>query len=321
MRAQQLRTLDGPDGVHLAEVEPPADPERVRIEVKAAGVSFPELLSTYGRYQDRPELPFVPGVEVAGTVLAAPPGSGFEVGERVCACCRHGGWAEQADAAVNLTFKLHPALDLAAGAGLVMNYQTAYHCLAVRGRAAAGEWVLVHGAAGGLGTASVQVAVGLGARVIAVVSTEEKAAMARRVGAHEVIVLHDEWRREARELTAGHGVDVVCDIVGGPRFLDSLRSLAPGGRLVVAGFADGEIPVVKTNRLLMTNTDVVGAAWGHWVDCFPDSTRPAAEAIDAMIEAGMVRPVIGRRLPFTEVREALRILERREAIGKVILEL
>jgi NADPH2:quinone reductase len=321
MRAQQLQSLDGPDGVHLVDIDPPDDPERVRIEVKASGVSFPELLSTYGRYQARPEMPFVPGIEVAGPVLAAPAGSGFAVGEMVCACTRYGGWAEQADAAVNLTFKLNPALDLAEGAGLVMNYQTAYHCLAVRGRTAAGEWVLVHGAAGGLGTASVQIAVGLGARVVAVVSTEAKAEMARSAGAHEVIIFGDEWLAETRELTDGHGIDVVCDIVGGSRFLDSIRSLAPGGRLVVAGFADGEIPQVKTNRLLMTNTEVIGAAWGHWVDCFPDSTRPAGEAIDAMIDSGVVRPPIGHRFGLEEVGEALRTLERRDAIGKVILEL
>jgi NADPH2:quinone reductase len=157
--------------------------------------------------------------------------------------------------------------------------------------------------------------------VIAVVSTEEKADVARAAGADEAIVLDEDWLAATRELTDGHGIDVVCDIVGGPRFLDSVRSLAPGGRLVVAGFADGEIPTVKTNRLLMTNTEVVGAAWGHWVDCFPDSTRPAGEAIDRMIDAGTVRPVIGRRLGFAEVGEALRMLERRDAIGKVIVEL
>jgi NADPH2:quinone reductase len=321
MKAWQLQSLDGIDGLHFVDIDPPADLERVQIAVKTSGVSFPELLSLDGRYQDRRELPFVPGIEVSGTVLEAPAGSGFEVGETVDACCRQGGWAEVTDSAVNLTFKHNPKLDLAEGAGLVMNYHTAYHCLAVRGRTAPGEWVLVHGAAGGLGTASVQVALGLGARVIAVTSNAEKAKMARAAGAHETIVLGDDWLAEARELTEGHGVDVVCDIVGGPRFLDSMRSLAPGGRLVVAGFADGEIPVVKTNRLLMTNTDVVGAAWGHWVDTFPDSTRPAYEALDRMIDEGLVRPMIGHRFGLEEVGAALRTLSDRAAIGKVILEL
>jgi NADPH2:quinone reductase len=321
MQAQQLQSLDGPAGLHLVDLETPADADRVLIDVKASGVSFPELLFTYGRYQVRPELPFVPGVEVAGTVLRAPSGSGFAVGDRVCAFTHFGGWAEQAEAAVNLTFKLNPALDFVAGAALVMNYQTAYHCLAVRGRTEANEWVLVHGAAGGLGTAGIQVAVGLGARVIAVVSTEAKAEVARAAGADEVITFGDEWLVETRELTDGHGIDVVFDVVGGPRFLDSLRSLAPGGRFVVVGFADGEIPAVKTNRLLMTNTEVVGAAWGHWVECFPDSALPAGRAIDAMIDAGVIHPVVGHRFGLTEIGEALRTLERRDAIGKVILEL
>jgi NADPH2:quinone reductase len=321
MRAQQLHSLDGPAGLHLVDLELPADEDRVLIDVKTSGVSFPELLFTYGRYQVRPELPFVPGVEVAGTVLRAPSGSGFAVGDRVCAFTHFGGWAEQAEAAVNLTFKLNPALDLAAGAALVMNYHTAYHCLAVRGRTQAGEWVLVHGAAGGLGTAGIQVAIGLGARVIAVVSTEAKAEVARAAGADQVIIFGDEWLSETRELTDDHGIDVVFDVVGGPRFLDSLRSLAPGGRLVVVGFADGEIPEVRTNRLLMTNTEVVGAAWGHWVECFPDSALPAGRAIDAMVDAGVIHPVVGHRFGLAEIGEALRTLERRDAIGKVILEL
>jgi NADPH2:quinone reductase len=321
MRAQQLQSLDGPAGLHLVNLEAPVRQDQVLIDVKASGVSFPELLFTYGRYQVRPELPFVPGVEVAGTVLRAPADSGFAVGDRVCAFTHFGGWAEQAEAAVNLTFRLNPALDLAGGAALVMNYQTAYHCLAVRGRTQAGEWVVVHGAAGGLGTAGIQVAIGLGARVIAVVSTEAKAEVARAAGAEQVIIFADDWLREAREMTAGQGADVVFDVVGGPRFLDSLRSLAPGGRFVVVGFADGEIPQVKTNRLLMTNTEVIGAAWGHWTECFPDSALPAGEAIDAMVDAGVVRPVVGHRFGLTEIDEALRTLERRDAIGKVILEL
>jgi len=321
MRAQQLQSLDGPEGLRLAELDSPSDPEKVLIDVRAAGVSFPELLYTYGRYQVRPELPFVPGVEVAGDVLRAPEGSGYAVGDRVCACCLFGGWAEQAEAGTNLTFRLHPSFDYAQGAALVMNYQTAYHCLEVRGRTRAGEFVLVHGAAGGLGTAGVQVARGLGARVIAVVSSDEKARVALEAGAHEAIRFRDGWHLEARELTGGHGIDVVFDVVGGPRFTDSLRTLAPAGRLVVVGFADGEIPQVKVNRLLMTNTDVVGGAWGAWVEQFPDSPRPAGEALDRMIDAGAVRPPIGHRFALDEIVPALRTLEDRGAVGKVILEL
>jgi NADPH2:quinone reductase len=321
MRAQQVESLIGPDGLRLVELDAPSNPDKVLIDVRAAGVSFPELLYTYGRYQVRPELPFVPGVEVAGDVLRAPEGSGYAVGDRVCACCLFGGWAEQAEAGLNLTFKLHPSLDYAEGAALVMNYQTAYHCLEVRGRTRRDEWVLVHGAAGGLGTAGVQVARGLGARTIAVVSSEEKARVALDAGADEAILFRDGWHLEARELTGGHGIDVVFDVVGGPRFVDSLRTLAPGGRLVVVGFADGEIPQVKVNRLLMTNTDVVGGAWGHWVECFPDSARRPGEELDRMIDAGVVRPPVGHRFALEDVGAALRTLEDRGAVGKVILEL
>lgn len=321
MRAQQLQSLDGPAGLKLVELDAPQEPDKILIDVRAAGVSFPELLYTYGRYQARPELPFVPGCEAAGVVVQAPPDSGFAAGDRVCACTLFGGWGELASAKPNLTFALHPSLDFAEGASLVMNYQTAYFCLELRGRLQAGEWLLVHGAAGGLGSAAVQVGVGLGAHVIAVVSSEQKARVASDAGAHEVILLDDEWAKRARAITGEHGVDVVFDVVGGPRFLDSLRTLAPGGRLVVAGFADGEIPQLKVNRLLLTNTDVLGGAWGAWVIEFPDSPRPAGAALDRMIDAGAVRPVVGPRYPLEEVGAALQTLERREAIGKVILEL
>jgi NADPH2:quinone reductase len=191
----------------------------------------------------------------------------------------------------------------------------------LRGRLQAGEWLLVHGAAGGLGTAGVQVGVGLGARVVAVVSNEAKAEVARAAGAHHTVIFGDNWAKDVRELTDGHGIDAVFDVVGGARFTDSLRCLAPAGRLIVAGFADGEIPTVKVNRLLMTNTEVVGGAWGAWVQKFPDSPQPAGVALDAMIDAGAVRPVVGPRFGLEDAPEALRTLERREAVGKVILEL
>jgi len=321
MKAQQLQSLDGPAGLHLVDLEPPDDPGKVVIDVRAAGVSFPELLYTYGRYQERRDPPFVPGIEVAGLVASAPEGSGFAPGDRVCACTYFGGWAERAAAEPHLTFRLPAALDFAAGAALVVNYQTAYFCLAMRGRLAACEHLLVHGAAGGLGTAGIQVGLGLGARVIAVVSDDEKAATASAAGAHDVIVLGEHWAKEARALTGGHGVDVVFDVVGGERFVDSLRSLAPAGRLVVAGFASGEIPEVRVNRLLMTNTEVVGAAWGAWVAAHPETPGKIGDALDAMVGKGAIRPVVGPRFALADAPEALRTLERRAAVGKVILEL
>lgn len=321
MKAQQLQSLDGPAGLHLVDAPPPGEPDRVQIDVGAAGVTFPDLLLSQGRYQERPELPFVPGASVAGTVAAAPPGCGFAPGDRVCACTFLGGWAERAAAATNLTFPLPDGLDFAQGTALVGNYQVAHFCLRRRGRLRAGEWLLVHGAAGGLGSAGLQVGRALGAETIAVVSSEAKRELAAAAGATATIVLHDDWAKEARELTGGAGVDVVFDVVGGDRFIDSLRSLALGGRAVVAGFAAGGIPEVKVNRLLLNNTEVVGAAWGAWAVRDPEMPATVATALDELVTERGLEPIVGDRLPLSEAAAALRKLEDRAGLGTIVLEL
>ena len=203
--------------------------EGVVVDVHAAGVSFPEVLQTRGEYQVKPPLPFVPGSEVAGIVRSAPEGAAVAAGDRVAAFCMLGGFAEVAVAPDFLTFTLPDELDFAQGAGLILNYHTAYFSLVLRGRLDEGETVLVHGAAGGVGTASIQVAKGLGCRVIAVVSSDEKERVAREAGADEVLRSDGPWKDEAKEVSGG-GVDVVLDPVGGDRFTDSLRSLGEGGR-------------------------------------------------------------------------------------------
>src|SRR2546422_4846398 len=213
----------------------------VLVDVHAAGVSFPELLQTRGEYQLKPELPFIPGSEVAGIVRSAPDGAQVSAGERVAAFCALGGFAETAVAPEFFTFALSPELDFAQGAGLILNYHTAYFSLALRGRLKEGETVLVHGAAGGVGTAALQVAKGLGARTVAVVSSEEKERIAREAGADEVVRTDGPWRDEAKERSGG-GVDVVLDPVGGDRFTDSLRVLREGGRVVVVGVTAGAVP-------------------------------------------------------------------------------
>src|ERR1044072_8001543 len=213
MRAIQIVELSGPESALKLVDIPERGGEGVVIAARAAGVSFPEVLQTRGAYQIKPELPFVPGSEVAGAVKQA--GHGFEVGDRGAAFPMVGGVAQ--------------------GAGLILNYHTAYFSLVNRGRLQAGETVLVHGAAGGVGTATLQVAKGLGARTIAVVSSDEKEAVAREAGADEVVRSDGAWKDEAKELSGG-GVDVVIDPVGGDRFTDSLRSLAEGGRVGVVGF-------------------------------------------------------------------------------------
>src|SRR5215213_9656693 len=261
MRAIQIAELNGPDSalryVKLPEPEPshplaPPGQEGVVVDVKAAGVSFPEVLQTRGEYQFRPPLPFVPGSEVGGVVRSAPAGSDLAPGDRVAAFTALAAFAETAVAPAFFTFKLPDRLDFAQGAGLVLNYHTAYFALRTRGRLQDGETVLVHGAAGGVGTAALQVARGLGAHTIAVVSTEAKERVAREAGADHVLRSDGPWKDEAKELSQG-GVDLVIDPVGGDRFTDSLRALGETGRLVVVGFTGGSIPEVRANRLLLTN--------------------------------------------------------------------
>ncbi len=326
MRAIQITELSGPDGAlresDLPEPEPshPLTPgSGVVVDVYAAGVSFPELLQTRGEYQLKPELPFVPGSEVGGVVRSAPEGSGLSEGDRVAAFCMLGGFAETAVAPEWLTFPLPAGLDLAQGAALILNYHTAYFALVTRGRCREGETVLVHGAAGGVGSAALQVANGLGARTVAVVSSDDKERVAREAGAHEVLRSDGPWKDGARELSGG-GVDVVIDPVGGDRFTDSLRSLREGGRCVVVGFTGGSIPEVRVNRLLLNNLDVVGAGWGAYVMGKPEVNREIGAAVQRLAEDGFVQPIVGARFPLEQAAEALKLIDSRGATGKVVLD-
>jgi NADPH2:quinone reductase len=327
MRAVQIVDLTGPDSA-LAQVElPEPEPSHmltpgrcVVIDVHAAGVSFPEVLQTRGQYQLKPPLPFVPGSEVAGVVRSAPDGSELSEGDRVAAGCLLGAFAERAVAPDFLTFPLSDELDFAQGSGLILNYHTAYFSLKMRGRLKAGETVLVHGAAGGVGTAAIQVAKGLGARTIAVVSSDEKERVAREAGADEVVRSGGPWKDEAKELSAG-GVDVVIDPVGGDRFTDSLRALGEGGRVVVVGFTGGSIPEVRVNRLLLNNIEVVGAGWGAYVMSKPDVNREIGAEVGRLVDEGFVRPIVGARFPLERVSEALELIDGRGATGKVVLDI
>lgn len=248
MRAVRVTRLEGPDAVEVAEVEEPTS-AGVVIEVHAAGVAFPDALLTRGRYQYRPEPPFVLGAEIAGVVRSAPDNSQVRSGDRVVGLTMlTGGMAEVAVLSPERVFKLPDNMTFEAGAGVLFNDLTVYFALAVRGRLQAGETVLVHGAAGGIGTSTLRLAPALGAsRTVAVVSTQEKAELATVAGATDV-VLAEGFKDAVQELTNGRGVDIVVDPVGGDRFTDSLRALAAGGRLLVIGFTGGEIPTVKVNR-------------------------------------------------------------------------
>ncbi len=322
MRAVQIVDLTGPDSA-LAQVElPEPEPSHmltpdsgVLIDVHAAGVSFPEVLQTRGEYQFKPELPFVPGSEVGGIVRSAPEGAAVKAGDRVAAMCMLGGFAEVAVAPEFMTYALPDELDFAQGAGYVMNYHTAHFALVRRAELRAGETLLVHGAGGGVGTAAIQVGKGLGARVVGVVSTDEKEAVARAAGADEVVRSDGDWR------AAAGPADVIFDPVGGSRFDESVRALAPEGRLVVIGFTEGSIPSVSVNRLLFRNVSVVGAGWGHFAFERPEYLREVAAELDRMVAAGHVAPIVGRRYPLEGVRDALEDLDGRRGLGKIVLDI
>jgi NADPH:quinone reductase len=326
VRAVQIVNENGPnDALSLVEVPEPEASHMltpgsgVVVDVRAAGVSFPEVLQSRGQYQLKPPLPFVPGSEVSGIVRSAPDDAAVKPGDRVAAFSTLGGFAEVAVAPAFLSFQLDEALDFAQGAGLILNYHTAYFALKLRGRLQEGETVLVHGAAGGVGTATLQVAKGLGARTFAVVSTDEKEQVARDAGADEVLRSDGPWKDQARELSGG-GVDLVLDPVGGERFTDSIRSLAETGRVVVVGFTEGSIPEVRVNRLLLRNTEVIGAGWGAYVMSKPEVCEEIGAAIERLVREGFVRPIVGARFPLERAAEALELIDQRGAVGKVVLD-
>ncbi len=319
MQAAQVLTLEGPQAVRVGEVaDPRPGPGQVLVEVHAAGLCFPDLLLTRGEYQLRPDPPFVIGSEVAGVVRSAPEGSGLAPGDRVAAFPGLSGLAELVAVDRPHVFPLPEQVPFPVGAGLPMNYLTADFALRRRGRLTPGETVLVHGAAGGVGTAAVQVARALGGEVIAVTSSPERAELARATGARWTVPA-EGFREAVRELTAGRGVDLVLDPVGGDRFTDSLRSLAPLGRLLVVGFTAGQIPTVKVNRLLLNNIDVVGVGWG----AFPEPGMAAAqwEHLLPHIRSGALRPPSTGRHTLSQVPQLLAQLADRRLVGKAVVTL
>jgi len=321
MRAIQIVSLDGPAAVQLNDVpEPKPSADQVLIRVRAAGISFPELLQTRGLYQFKPDMPFTPGSEVAGEVVSAPEGSGLAEGDRVAAMVMLGGFAEYAVAPVDNTFKLPDQLSFAQGAALPLNYLTAHFALVTRAHIQPGDVVLVHGAAGGVGTAAIQTAKAFGSgRVIAVASTEEKRAVAHAAGADDSVPV-EGFLAAVQELDGVDGVDIVVDPVGGDRFTDSLRSLRTHGRVLVIGFTDeGQIPEVKVNRLLLNNTGVLGVGWGHYALSRPGFIRHQFEELRPHIESGIIRPPIGSEFALADAGRALTLMDERGALGKIVL--
>lgn len=318
MRAVQVVATDGPEALAINDVDEPTPGEHdVLVDVHRVGISFPDLLMSRGEYQVKPELPFTLGVDFAGTVVEA--AHGFEAGQRVVGVLPHGGAAERVACPAIFTFPLPDALSFDEGAALPMNYLTAHFALVERGALQPGETVLVHGAAGGVGTATIQVAKAYGARTIAVVSSDEKAEIARQTGADEVL-RPDRFKDDVMALTDGKGVDIVLDVVGGDLFTDSLRSLAPQGRLLVVGFAAGQgIPEVKVNRLLLNNIDVRGVGWGAYAMTRPGYMQEQWRQLMPHLEQGPVKPPIGKVYPLEQFGQALVDMDQRRTLGKSVV--
>jgi NADPH:quinone reductase len=322
MRAIQIARLDGPQAAEVVEIDEPAGDGAVVIDVHAAGVAFPDALQSRGLYQYKPDLPYTPGAELAGVVRSAPAGSHLAAGDRVAGLTMLcGAMAEVVVLRPEFVFKLPETVSFEAGAGLLFNDLTMHFALRTRGRLAEGETVLVHGAAGGIGTSTLRLAPALGSsRTIAVVSSETKVAAAKAAGASDV-VLADGFKDAVKDLTDGRGVDIVVDPVGGDRFTDSLRVLAPGGRLLVIGFTGGDIPTVKVNRLLLNNVDTVGVGWGAWTLSHPGYLREQWADLEPLLASGRVSAPEPEVYPLERAAEAIASLEDRSAKGKVVVRL
>ena len=321
MRAVRVHELIGPASLRVDDVpEPQVRAGQVLIDVRAAGVNFPDVLLTYGKYQFKPAPPFSPGGEAAGVVRAVGAGvTRVKVGDRVAAILIYGAFAEQVVAPEMTVVKLPDAVSFEVGAATMMTYATTYHALVDRAAIVAGETLLVLGAAGGVGIAAVELGVLLGARVIAAASSEAKLAFCREHGAKDVIdYSREDLKERIKALTSGNGVDVVYDPVGGKYTEPALRGMAWQGRYLVIGFAAGDIPKIPLNLVLLKGCQITGVFWGSFAAREPAKNHAHAEQLFAWIAEGKLRPTV-ETLPFAAAAEALGRLERREVRGKLVL--
>jgi NADPH2:quinone reductase len=321
MKACVVQELSGPSGVVYTDVDDVSGgDEAIVIDVRAAGVCFPDLLLSKGEYQLKLPPPFIPGMEAAGVVHSAPEESEFKVGDRVSAFGVLGGYAEQVIAPVSNVTRSPAELDDAEAVSLLVNYNTMYFALARRAAMRPGDSVLVLGSAGGVGTAAIQVARAMGAsKVIALVHRRGATEFVESLGADVVLPLTDGWAQAVRDHTDGRGVDIVVDPVGGQAFDDAIRVLAIDGKLLVIGFAAGTIPTVKVNRLLLRNVGVLGVAWGEYLHQVPGSAALFAWGLGQLVSLGL-KPPPPQRYPLSEGRAALQSLADGGVLGKVVLE-
>jgi NADPH:quinone reductase len=294
---------------------------QVLISVKAAGVNFPDILLIEGKYQMKPHLPFAPGGEVAGIVKAVGEQvTHLQVGDAVIAATWVGGYAEEAVAEANRVFKIPEGLDFVKAAGLLTVYGTSYHALVDRANLQAGETLLVLGAAGGVGLAAVDIGKALGAKVIACASTPEKLAVCKEYGADELInYTTEDLKERVKQLTAGKGVDVIYDPVGGSFTEQAFRTIGWGGRHLIVGFAIGEIPSLNMNLPLLKSASIVGVFWGSYTASQPQKFQQGLQNLLKMFENGTLKAHIHGTFPLEKAQEAMRLVANRQVIGKVIL--
>lgn len=315
MRALRLHETTGPDALVLEDIDEPTEQEGfVLVDVAAAGIGFVDLLTTRGEYQIKPPTPFMPASELVGRRR--------DTGERVIALSMFSALAEVAPALGFVCLPIPDTLGDEAAAALLINYQTAHLALVRRGRMAAGETVLVHGAAGGVGSAAIQVARALGAgSVIAVASSEERRQVALDLGADHAVDGGGDWIAAVKELTGGRGVDLVVDPVGGDAFDGGLRCLAPFGRMLVIGFASGRIPEARANYLLLKHLDVIGVNWGGMLPIDPSFAATAHEDLMRWHAEGHIRPLVGPVYDLADGAQAFRDLDSRAIIGKPVVRI
>ena len=326
VKAWVVRQLGGPESLNLEEVAPGEPAEGlVRVRVRAAAINFIDALMVAGLYQVKPELPFVPGVEVSGEVLSAPQASGFKPGDRVMALLdstglTHGGYSEIADAAPESITRMPDKMSFEDGAGFTLVFQTGWFGLHRRANLQAGETLLVHAGAGGVGSAAIQLGKAAGATVIATAGSDEKVEVCRRLGAdHAVNYKTQDFAEEVKRVTGGRGADVVFDPVGGDVYDRSTKCIAFEGRIVIVGFTSGRIPQAAANHVLIKNYSVVGLHWGLYAKRAPELIPPATRALLDLYESGKIKPHISIRLPLAEAPRALATVAEGKSTGKVIL--
>jgi len=326
VKAWVVRQLGGPDTIRFEEFtegEPAAG--MVRIRLRASAINYFDSLMIAGQYQTKPDLPFVPGSEVSGVVLSAPTGSGFQPGDRVMALVDNegltrGGYGEVADAAPGSVAPMPAKMGFDEAAAFTLIFQTGWFGLHRRANLKAGETLLVHAAAGGVGSAAIQLGKAAGATVIATAGSDKKVEVCRRLGAdHAINYKTQDFVEEVKKITGGRGADVVYDPVGGDVYDRSTKCIAFEGRIVIVGFTSGRIPQAAANHVLVKNYSVVGLHWGLYSKRAPELIPFAATALLDLYEAGKIKPYISTRLPLSEAPRALTSVAEGKSTGKVIL--